>query len=392
VSVKRLLVAALAALFLCALLPREAPAQDAPPLKIGVIMSFSGPGASLGRSVNGSIAAWMAMHHDMLGGRKVVLIKRDDAHAPETARRLAQELIVQEKIDLLLGGSSAPEAVAMGEVSTQAKIPYFIINATVPGILAKAPYAMRTSYLTPDFGPPLAQWALKNGIKTIYAVVADYSSGSDTLSALTDSMAAGGGKVIGSVAVPLNTTDFSSYLLRAKDAKPNAVFGFVGGGPSSINLVKQFGTNGLKSSMKLIGTADLISEELMSAEGEYALDVVTASNYTVDHNSKLNRAYVSLYRQTIANPTPEDEPSFIAVQAFDALTAMDHAVSVQKGTIDPVKTIDALRGYTFESPRGMITFDPQTREIHESMYIRRTQRTSDGKFVNAEIAAYAPPK
>jgi branched-chain amino acid transport system substrate-binding protein len=384
------MVAAFAALFLCTLLPREAPAQ-AVPLKIGVIMSFSGPGASLGRSVNGSIAAWMAMHHDMLGGRPVVLIKRDDAHAPETARRLAQELIVQDKIDLLMGGSSAPEAVAMNEVSTQAKIPYFIINATAPGLLVKAPYAVRTSYLTPDFGPPLARWAVKNGIKSIYAVVADYSIGADTLSSLTDAMAANGGKVIGSVAVPLNTTDFSSYLLRAKDAKPDALFAFVGGGPSSINITKQFGTNGLKSSMKLIGTADLISEELMAAEGTDALGVVTASNYTVDHNSKLNREYVDVYRKVIANPTSDDEPSFIAVQAFDALTAMDHAVAGQKGAIDPVKTIEALRGYTFESPRGMITIDAQTREVHESMYVRRTEMR-DGKFVNSEIAAFAPPK
>ncbi|HEY5341953.1 MAG TPA: ABC transporter substrate-binding protein [Candidatus Aquilonibacter sp.] len=390
-SVKRHAVAAVAALFLCALLPREAPAQEAPPLKVGVIMSFSGPGASLGRSVNGSIAAWMAMHHGMLGGRKVVLIKRDDAHAPETARRLAQELIVQDKIDLLMGGSSTPEAVAMNQVSTQAKIPYFIINATAPGILARAPYAVRTSYLTPDFGPPLARWAVKNGIKTIYAVVADYSSGADTLSSLTDAMAANGGKVIGSVAVPLNTTDFSSYLLRAKDAKPDALFAFVGGGPSSINITKQFGTNGLKATMKLIGTADLISEELMAAEGPDALGVVTASNYTVDHNSKLNRDYVQTYRRVIANPTPEDEPSFIAVQAFDALTAMDHAVAGQKGPIDPVKTIDALRGYTFESPRGQITIDAQTREVHESMYIRRTEMR-DGKFANAEIATFPPPK
>jgi branched-chain amino acid transport system substrate-binding protein len=371
-------------------LPREAPAQAAP-LKIGVIMSFSGPGASLGRSVNASIDAWLVMHHNMIGGRPVVLIRRDDSHAPETARRLAQELIVQDKIDILMGGSSAPEAVAMGEVSTQAKIPYFIINATVPGILGKAPYALRTSYLTPDFGPPLARWALRNGIKTVYAVVADYSSGADTLAALSDAMAAGGGKVIGSVAVPLNTTDFSSYLLRAKDAKPDAVFGFVGGGPSSINLVKQFGTSGLKATMKLIGTADLISEELMAAEGPDALGVVTASNYVVDHNSKLNREYVRIYRQVIPNPTPDDEPSFIAVQAFDALTAMDHAVAAQKGAIDPVKTIDALRGYTFESPRGTITIDAQTREVHESMYIRRTEMR-DGKFVNAEIAAFPPPK
>ncbi len=250
-------------------------------------------------------------------------------------------------------------------------------------------FARRT--LTPDFGPPLARWALKNGIKTVYAVVADYSSGADTLSSLTDAMAAGGGKVIGSVAVPLNTTDFSSYLLRAKDAKPDALFAFVGGGPSSINIVKQFGTNGLKGTMKLIGTADLISEELMSAEGQDALGVVTASNYTVDHDSKLNRDYVRTYKQVIANATPDDEPSFIAVQAFDALTAIDHAVAGQKGAIDPAKTIDALRGVTFESPRGPITIDAQTREVRESMYIRRTE-VRNGKFVNAEIAAFAPPK
>jgi branched-chain amino acid transport system substrate-binding protein len=391
VSVERGRAAALAAALVWTLLPRPAPAQ-AVPLKVGVIMSFSGPGASLGRSVNGSIAAWLAMHNNLIGGRPVVLIKRDDAHAPETARRLAQELIVQDKIDILMGGSSAPEAVAMGEVSTQAKIPYFIINATAPGILAKAPYAIRTSYLTPDFGPPLARWALRNGLKNIYAVVADYSSGADTLASLSDAMTAGGGKVVGSVAVPLNTTDFSSYLLRAKDAKPDALFGFVGGGPSSINLVKQFGTNGLKTSMKLIGTADLISEDLMAAEGDDALGVVTASNYTVDHDSKLNREYTRVYRQVIANPTPDDEPSFISVQAFDALSAMDKAVAAQKGPIDTVRTIDALRGLTFESPRGSITIDAQTREVRESMYIRRAERTRDGRFVNAEIAAFPPPK
>lgn len=389
--VKRFAVAALAALFVTALLPREAPAQAPVPLKIGVIMSFSGPGASLGRSVNASLDTWLSMHHNTIGGRPAVLIKRDDAHAPETARRLAQELIVQEKIDVLVGGSSTPEAVAMGEVSTQAKIPYFIINATSPGIMGKAPYAIRTSYLTPDFGPPLARWLVRNKIKTVYAVVADYSSGADTLSALTSAMADAGGKVTGSVAVPLDTTDFSAYLLRAKDAKPDAVFGFVGGGPSSINIVKQFATNGLKSTMKLIGTADLISEELMSAEGPDALDVVTASNYTVDHNSKLNNAYVRLYKQLIPNPTPQDAPSFIAVQAFDALTLIDRGVAGQKGAIDAAKTIDAIRGVTIESPRGPISIDAQTREVRENMYIRRTQLVN-GKFANIEIASYPPTK
>jgi branched-chain amino acid transport system substrate-binding protein len=143
--------------------------------------------------------------------------------------------------------------------------------------------------------------------------------------------------------------------------------------------------------MKLIGTADLISEELMAAEGPDALGVVTASNYTVDHDSKLNRDYVRLYKQVIANPTPEDAPTFIAVQAFDALTAIDRAVTAQKGSVDAAKTIDALRGVTFESPRGPISIDAQTREVHENMYIRRTEMRN-GKFANLEIAAVAPNK
>lgn len=387
-SVRRFLAGAVAAAALCITLPREAPAQAAP-LKIGVVMSFSGPGSTLGRSVRGSLDAWLQMHHDMVGGRPVTMIYRDDAHAPETARRLAQELVVSEHIDVLLGASSAPEAAAMEDVSTQAKLPFFIINATNPGLLDKAPYAVRTSYLTPDFGPPLARWATRNGIKTVYAIYADYSSGADTLSALTSAMAAAGGKVIGSVAVPLDITDFSAYLLRAKDAKPDAVFAFVGGGPSSINIVKQFASSGLKQTMKLIGTADLISDELLPAEGTDALDIVTCSNYSADHNSKLNHEYVRIYKQVIANPQPADIPTFISVQAFDAMTMIDHAVGLQKGPIDAQKTIDAVKGYAFESPRGQIRIDAKTREVHESMYIRKTELVN-GTYVNAEIAAFPP--
>jgi branched-chain amino acid transport system substrate-binding protein len=395
VSVKRSLAAAVAAVAasLLALAPCAAPAQQAAaplPLKIGLIMSFSGPGALLGRSINGAIVAWFAQHNDTIGGRKAVIIRRDDAHSPENARRLAQELIVQEKIDILLGGTSVPEALALGDVSTQAKVPYFIINATTPGVLSKAPYATRTSFLTADLAPPLAHWALRNGIKNVYAVYADYSTGTDVLQSLTDAMAAGGGKVIGSVAVPLNTTDYSSYLLRVKDAKPDAVFAFVGGGPASINLVKQFSTTGLKASgMKLIGTADLLSEELMAAQGDAAIGVVTVTNYTVGHTTKINRDFVRAYRAALPNVTPEDAPNFMTVQTWDALTAIDKAVAAQKGPIDAARTMEALRGASFQSPRGTITFDPVTREVHQAMYVQRAQ--FDGQhYFNAEIAAFAP--
>ena len=393
-SVKRSFAAALVAALLLVLAPRAVSAQTPPalpPLKIGLIMSFSGPGAALGRSITATIAAWFAMHNDLIGGRKATIIRRDDAHSPETARRQAQELIVQDKIDVLMGGTSVPEAVAIGDVSTQAKVPYFIINATTPGVLTKIPYGIRTSYLAADLAPPLAKWALRNRIKTVYAIVADYSTGSETLAAFSDAMAAGGGKVVGSVAVPLNTTDFSAYLLRVKDAKPDALFAFVGGGPSSINLVKQFGTSGLRQTMKLMGTPDLLSEELLSAEGDSALGTVTITNYTVGHNSKLNRDFIRAYRAALTNLTPEDAPSFMAVQAYDALTAIDKSVGAQKGSIDAQKTVDALRGLTFESPRGTITIDAATREVHQPMYVQRAE-LHDGRYVNVEVTAFGPGK
>ncbi len=379
---------ALCAALACATTIARADAPPAP-LKIGMIMGFSGNGAQLARSVNASVAAYLAMHHDQIGGRPVQIIRRDDNHAPEVARRLAQELVVQDHVDVLFGGSSAPEAVTIGQVATQAKIPYFILNATVPGLLANAPYSVRTSFLTGDLAPALARWCVRNGIKNIYAIVADYSSGADTLASMTDAMAQVGGKVIGSVAVPLNTTDYSSYLLRVKDAKPDALFAFVGGGPASINLVCQFASSGLKNSMKLVGTADLISEELMAAQGDGAVGVVTVSNYSPDLGSTLNRAYVKAYRAALPDATPFDAPSFMSVQAYDALNALDRVVVAQHGSLDAAKTMELVRGMTLESPRGFITIDPATREIRESMYIRRVE-VRNGQIRNVVIADFPP--
>lgn len=372
--------------------PSFAAAQTAAgvPLKVGFVMSLSGPGALLGRSVQGALSAYFAMHGGMtLGGRPVTLITRDDNHAPETARRMAQELIVQQQIDVLVGGTSTPEAVAMGQVSTQAKLPYFIINSSAPGILAPAPYAVRTAFLTDDLAPPLAKWLVQNRLPNVYAMVADYSSGADYLASMTKAMTDAGGRVIGSVAFPLDTVDYSSYMLRAKDAKPNAVFGFPGGGPAAISMIKQFNSNGLRASSKLVGTADLVSDELLNAEADDAVGVVTVSNYSPDHDSKLNHDFVRAYRAALTNPTPEDAPSFIPVQAYDALALIDKIVAAQKGGLDAARSMEILRGIQLESPRGMLSFDPQTREVRQTMYVRRVEKRN-GRYMNVEIAAFPP--
>lgn len=373
------------------LLPRATPAQNSP-LKIGLVMKLSGNGATMARSVDAAINAYFALHGGaVLGGRPVVIIRRDDTEVPDVGRRLAQELVVQDKIDVLMGGTAAPEAAAIAEISTQAKIPYFIVNATTPGLLAKAPYTIRTAALAADLSPPLAKWAVRNGLKNIYAVVADYSTGHDKVAALTSALEAAGGKMIGSVAAPQMTTDFSSYMLRVKDAKPDAVFGFFGSAPGSINLIRQFAVSGLKATTKMIGGGDLTAEELLGPEGDDALGIVTVSNYTVDHDSKLNHDFVRAYRAAIADPKADDAPSFVDVQAYDALAAIDRSIGPQKGAIDPNRTMELLRGITFESPRGMITLDAQTREARQTIYIRRVER-GDGHLFNAEIAAYPPPK
>jgi branched-chain amino acid transport system substrate-binding protein len=372
-------------------LPRATPAQNAP-LKIGLVMKLSGNGASMARSVSASIDAYFALHGGAtLGGRPVAIIRRDDTEVPEVGRRQAQELVVQEHVDILMGGTAAPESAAIAEISTQAKVPYFIINATTPGLLTKAPYAVRTAALAADLSPPLASWAVRNGLKTVYAVVADYSTGRDKVAALTTALEAAGGKMIGSVAAPQMTTDFSSYMLRVKDAKPDAVFCFFGSAPGSINVIRQFAVAGLKATTKMIGGGDLTAEELLPAEGDDALGIVTVSNYTVDHDSKLNRDFVRAYRAAIANPKPDDGPSFVDVQAYDALAAIDRAIGAQKGAIDANRTMEVLRGVTFESPRGTISIDPLTREVHQSIYIRRVERRN-GRLANVEIAAFPPSK
>jgi branched-chain amino acid transport system substrate-binding protein len=179
--------------------------------------------------------------------------------------------------------------------------------------------------------------------------------------------------------------------LRVKDAKPDALFGFPGGGPSAISMIKQFNTSGLKASMKLVGTADLVSDELLNAEADDAVGVSTVSNYTADHSSKLNQTFVRAYRAALTNPTPEDVPSFIAVQAFDALTLIDKMVAAQKGPLDAARSMAILRGITIESPRGMLSFDPQTREVRQTMYIRQVQELT-GRYANVEIASFPPAK
>jgi branched-chain amino acid transport system substrate-binding protein len=373
-------VAAAAAAFLIT----SAAGADAPPLRIGVVTTMSGNFTEAGKTADAAMAAFFKEHGDTVAGRKVVVIKRDDGgNAPDTAKRLAQELIVNEHVDFLMGLVFSPNAKAVGDVSTSAKKPTFITNAASNGILETNPYMARFSYTEGELTTPLAQWALKNNIKSVYTIVLDYATGIDAASGFESVYTGGGGKVLGDVRVPLNAQDFAPYVQRIKDAHPQAVFAFlsVSAGPF---LKAWSAAGGAASGIKILATGEFTIESSLPAFGDAGLGVITAMNYAASHNSPLNK---QLTRDMRAADPSVEQPDFASVATYDVMSAIYKVVAAQKGDVDPDKTMQLVRGMKIDSPRGPITIDPQTRDIVQNIYIRRVDKV-EGKYQNTEIATY----
>ena len=366
------------------LLVSIASAADQPPIRIGIIYRFSGGGPPMGKSLDAAIAAYQALHGDTVAGRKIEFIRRDDGGvAPDVARRLAQELIVGEKVDALYGLLFTPNAIAVGSVSTAAKMPVFVTNAATSELLPTNPYMVRFSLTETQVAAPLAQWAAKNSIKTVYTIYLDYGAGHEANDAFKRAFTANGGKIVGEIAAPLSTETYDPYVQRIKDAKPQAVFVFltVSGGPF---LKAWVSAGGPQSGMKILGTGDMTNEANLPGLGDGALGVITSMNYSASHSSPLN---AQLTRDMHAADPSVEVPDFGAVATYDALQAIYKVVAAQNGGSDPDKAMATLKGMKFESPRGPIQIDPQTRDIIENIYIRRVDKVGD-RYQNTEIATF----
>jgi branched-chain amino acid transport system substrate-binding protein len=375
---------ALAAVLASVLLHSAAVAQQAP-LRIGLIYCFSGPFAVAGAQVDAAINLFMKRHGDVVAGRKVEIVRRDTTGpAPDVARRLAGELVTREKVDILTGIDFTPNAVALAAVSTEAKIPVFSMNAGSSVFLPKAPYGARFSFSVPQLAVPLASWAASNGIKSVYSLVADYSPGLDGEKAFQGEFKRAGGQIVGSVRVPLNNPDFGSYLQRIKEAKPDAVFVFLpsGGGDLPVLFLKAFNEAGLAASgIKIIGTGET-DEVSIDALGDAALGVVTASHYSAAHDSELNKAFV---RDFEASTGGKQRVSFAAVAAYDTMAAIYKLAEAQGGRLDAEKTVELVKGFKLDSPRGPIEIDG-SRDIVQTIYIRRVERRN-GRLENIEFSS-----
>lgn len=364
--------------------PRRA--RSAEPFRIGIVYSYTGAGPSAGPELDASIAAFFKRFGDRAGGRQVVVVRRDDGGLnPEVARRAAQELIVQERVDMIAGLIFTANAAAVGDISNQSKMPVMLLTAPTSGILTRYPYMTRWSFTTNELADVLGRWAAKTGYRSMYAITVDNQSGTDAVNGLSRALEQGGGKIIGQSAVPISAGEFASYLLRARDAKPDALFVFLPAGGISAQFLKEAATAGImRSNIPILSTGDLVSENNLPQLSETALGITSAYHYSVAHGSALNRRYVQdVLDITHGSPSP----SFTGVAMWDVLTAVYRILAQSNGAWDGDTAIAALAGYSAESPRGPIAIDAHTRDIVQNIYLRHVERRRD-QLLNVEFATY----
>ncbi|SNT23568.1 amino acid/amide ABC transporter substrate-binding protein, HAAT family [Noviherbaspirillum humi] len=362
----------------------------ADPVKVGLILPMSGPFASTGKEIEAAVKLYQQKVGDSVAGRKVeVIIKDDGGVNPEVTKRLAQELVSRDKVAVLAGFGLTPLALAAAPVATQAKVPMVVMAAATSIIPQRSPYIVRTGFTVPQITAPLAQWATKNNIKSAITLVSDYGPGLDAEKTFTKFFTEGGGKIAESLRVPLRNPDYAPFLQRAKDAKPEALFVFVPSGEGA-GLMKQFNDRGLAAAgIKLICTGDVLDDELLPSIGQPAVGVISSQHYSAAHPSPENKAYVADFMK--ANPGMR--PNFHSVGGYDGMHALYEALKKTNGDSNGDKLLAAMKGLSWTSVRGPVTIDPNTRDMVQTIYIRKAEMIN-GQPWNVEfdkIEKFADP-
>ncbi|HET7200928.1 MAG TPA: ABC transporter substrate-binding protein [Burkholderiales bacterium] len=370
-----------AILLASALCAAQAPAQT---IKVGSVLTLSGPNATLGENMDRAIRLYMKLHQDKLPpGVKVEVITRDDGGPnPDKAKQLSQELIVRDKVQFLAGMTWTPNAMSSAPLSTEAKVPMVIMNAGTSVITTMSPYIVRLSFTLWQSSLPMGTWAAKR-FKTAYVAVSDFGPGHDAEAAFTKGFTDAGGKIVGSVRIPLANPDFVPFMQRVKDAKPDAVFAFVPAGKQATAIMKAYGELGLhKAGIRFIGPGDITTDEELPNMGDVPLGVLTVFHYSAAADRPANKAFLAAWKKEYG---ANSVPSFMSVGAWDGMDAIYYAIREQKGKIDPDRTMDLLRHYkSDDSPRGPISIDPETRDIVQNEYLREVRRVG-GKLENVEL-------
>ena len=364
----------------------SAPAFGEDSIRIGVLVSYSGMGSLSGQQTDATIKLFQQRYGAAPGGRKIEFIRRDTTGPnPEVAKRLVQEVVTREKAQILIGPDFTPNTLAAAPIVTEAKVPTFVVGAATTGIIGeKSPYFTRTFFAIPQLCKPLAPYAVKSGWKRVYVMVADFAPGHDCERYYTSALTEAGGAVAGNIRIPLSNPEFSAYMQRIKDSKPDALFIFMPIGELSIGSLRAVSDSGLRAAgVKITGTGDITDETYVDAVGDASLDTITTGIYSTQHNSPMNKEFVKDFT-ALNGKSPRI--GWVNVSIWDALQLTYGGLTAQAGgSFDPDKFMAFVRGRSLESPRGPVTFDKGNGDITQNVYIRRTDKV-DGVLENVEIA------
>jgi branched-chain amino acid transport system substrate-binding protein len=358
-------------------------AQD---VKVGVVLPLTGGLAPVGKQVQAGIKMYMDKNGASVAGKKIDLVVKDDGGVPDNSKRLAQELIVNDKV-AVIGSALTPSAMAIGPLSTQAKTANVVMVSGTSGVInPNNPYMVRTSFTLGQQSGIIAEWAAKNGSKKAAVVISDWAPGAEAASVFTDAFTKAGGQIAETIKVPLANPDFAPFLQRARDLNPDTLFVFVPAGQAG-TFAKQFAERGLdKAGIKLIGPGDIVDDNDLSGMGDAMLGVVTAGIYSAYHNSPANKEYVAAFQK--ANGY---RPNFISLGGYDGMHAIYEALKKTQGKTDGDGLINAMKGMTWESPRGQISIDPETRDIVQNVYIGKIEKVQ-GELYNVEFETFKAVK
>jgi len=337
-------------------------------IKIGIVVPMTGTSGAVGREISDATKLYVAQHGDTVAGKKIELLIRDDQSVPDNAKRLAQELIVNDKVSFL-GAGLTPSAMSMAPIATEAKVPTIVMVSGTSVVTERSPYYVRTSFTLGQQSGIIADWAIKNGSRKAVSILSDWAPGAEAGKVFEQNFSKGGGQILETLKVPLANADFSPFLQRAHDLQPDTLFVFVPAGQAG-TFARQFAERGLdKSGIKLIGPGDIVDDDDLPSTGDALLGVVTAGMYSTAHPSQINKDYAAAYKKATGH-----RANFISVGGYDGMNLIYEALKKTGGNTDADTVVGTMKGMKWESPRGPISIDPRTRDIVQNIYIRKVEK------------------
>jgi branched-chain amino acid transport system substrate-binding protein len=359
-------------------------------IRIGVITSLSGPAADSGAQMKAGIDTYLRLHGASVAGKRIEVIYKDDTGTqPDIAKRLATELVTRDHVDVLAGFVFTPNAMAAAGIADQSKTPMVVMNAAASALTARSPYVTRVSYTIAQSAKPLAEWAYRTGARRVFTVVADYAPGIDAETWFNKTFTALGGKIVGSVRMPLNSVDYGAFVQRVKDEKPDAIHVFLPNGQPMVSFTKAYREKGLdKENIRFLGGEGWGDEDVLKAGGDSLVGIYSSGFYSYTRPGAENAKFVEAFGKTVGGKM---QPSFLAASSYDGMALIAKTLARTGGKTDGAAFMQAVKGYTSASPRGTVTIDPVTRDIVQTMYIRRIDK-QDGRLVATEIDRFEAVK